>query len=301
MTMEKPRYLKKGDKIALIATARKISEEEIKIALEVIKNWGLEVILGKNLLNEDNQFAGTTAQRTHDFQQALDDKNTNAIFCARGGYGTIKIIDSLDFTEFKKHPKWIVGYSDITVLHNHINQNFNIQTLHATMPINFSTNSAESLQSLKNALFGEKLNYQFDAHLLNRKGEAVGEIVGGNLSIIYSLTGTNSTLNTEGKILFIEDLEEYLYHIDRMMMNLKRAGMLDNLSGLIVGGMTAMNDNAIPYGKTAEEIIFDAVKEYDYPVCFGFEAGHISTNLALKMGATVKLKVAEICTLKFKV
>ena len=299
--MEKPRYLRKGDKIAIVATARKIKLAELQPAIDVLNNWGLEVILGKNLWNEEYQFAGTTEQRTQDLQQALDDKNINAIFCARGGYGTVKIIDSIDFTEFKKHPKWIVGYSDVTVLHNHINQNFNIQTLHATMPINFSTNSAESLQSLKNALFGEKLSYQFDTHLLNRKGEAAGELVGGNLSIIYSLTGTNSILNTASKILFIEDLEEYLYHIDRMMMNLKRAGMLAQLSGLIVGGMTEMKDNAIPYGKTAEEIILDNVKEYDYPVCFGFEAGHTSTNLALKMGATVKLKVAEICTLKFEV
>ena len=213
--MEKPRYLRKGDKIAIVATARKIKLAELQPAIDVLNNWGLEVILGKNLWNEEYQFAGTTEQRTQDLQQALDDKNINAIFCARGGYGTVKIIDSIDFTEFKKHPKWIVGYSDVTVLHNHINQNFNIQTLHATMPINFSTNSAESLQSLKNALFGEKLSYQFDTHLLNRKGEAAGELVGGNLSIIYSLTGTNSILNTASKILFIEDLEEYLYHIDR--------------------------------------------------------------------------------------
>ncbi|PJA09573.1 MAG: LD-carboxypeptidase [Flavobacteriales bacterium CG_4_10_14_0_2_um_filter_32_8] len=299
--MEKPRYLRKGDKIAIVATARKVSLAELQPAIEVFNNWGFEVILGKNLLNEDDQFSGTTTQRVQDLQQALDDNTIKAIFCARGGYGTVKIIDGLDFSEFQKHPKWIVGYSDVTVLHNHINQNFNIQTLHATMPINFSTNSVESLQSLKNALFGEKLSYQFDTHLLNRKGEAAGELVGGNLSIIYSLTGSVSQLDTKNKILFIEDLDEYLYHIDRMMMNLKRVGMLKNLSGLIVGGMTAMKDNTIPYGKTAEEIILDAVKEYDYPVCFGFEAGHISTNLALKMGATVKLKVAEICTLKFEV
>lgn len=297
--MQNPSYLQKGDKIVIISTARKIKLAELQPAIEVLTNWGLEVILGKNLLNEENQFAGTTEHRTEDLQLALDDKNINAIFCARGGYGTVKVIDNIDFTEFQKHPKWIVGYSDVTVLHNHINQNFNIQTLHATMPINFSTTSAESLTSLKNALFGEKLNYQFKSTKLNKNGETEGELVGGNLSIIYSLTGTISQLNVKNKILFIEDLEEYLYHIDRMMMNLKRAGMLAHLSGLIVGGMTEMKDNAIPFGKTAEEIIFDAVKEYDYPVCFGFEAGHISTNLALKMGAMMKLKVDEVCRLSF--
>ncbi len=297
--MQNPSYLQKGDKIIIISTARKVMLAELQPAIDVFKNWGLEVILGNNLLNEDCQFSGTIKQRTNDLQQALNDSTIKAIFCARGGYGTVQIIDAIDFAEFKKRPKWIVGYSDVTVLHNHINQNFNIQTLHATMPINYSTNSAESLTSLKNALFGEKLNYQFEVNQLNRKGEAEGELIGGNLSIIYSLTGTISQLNVKNKILFIEDLDEYLYHIDRMMMNLKRAGMLKNLSGLIVGGMTEMKDNAIPFGKTAEEIILDNVKEYDYPICFGFEAGHISTNLALKMGANVKLKVGNDCSLSF--
>lgn len=299
MTMEKPATLKKGDKVMMICTARKITEEELRPSIEVLNKWGLIVVLGKNIYGDNNQFSGTAGQRTEDLQRALDDEMVKAVFCARGGYGTVQLIDRLDFSKFIKFPKWIVGYSDVTVLHNHINQNFNIQTLHATMPINFSTNTKESLESMSAALFGEELAYDFESHELNRKGIAEGKLVGGNLSLIYSLTGTKSQLNTNGKILFIEDLDEYLYHIDRMMMNLKRAGMLENLAGLIVGGMSDMNDNDIPFGKTANEIIAEIVSEYDYPVCFGFEAGHTSTNLALKLGADVQLNVEEKCSLKF--
>ena len=297
--MEKPASLKKGDKVVILSTARKISEEEVWPAIEVLNKWGLIVVLGKNLYEEEDQFAGSSVQRTTDLQQALDDNGIKAIFCARGGYGTVKIIDSLDFSKFKKSPKWIVGYSDVTVLHNHINQNHQIQTLHATMPINFSSNTDESLSCLRTALFGEELGYEFDTNELNRDGVGEGLLVGGNLSIVYSLTGTNSQIDTAGKILFIEDLDEYLYHIDRMMMNLKRAGILENLAGLIVGGMSDMNDNAIAYGKTAKEIIFDAVAAYEYPICFDFPAGHIDDNRTLIMGERVELKVQEKCSLVF--
>lgn len=297
--MQKPSNLKQGDKVVILSTARKISEAEITPAIELLKNWGLTVVIGANLHHQENQFSGTTEQRTSDFQTALDDENVKAIFCARGGYGTVKIIDKLDFTHFKKTPKWVVGYSDVTVLHNHINQNFNVETLHATMPINFTTNTKESLESLKTALFGGILHYKFAAHKMNRAGNENGEIIGGNLSIIYSLTGTNSQINTAGKILFIEDLDEYIYHIDRMMMNLKRAGILTNLSGLIVGGMSDMNDNTISFGKTAKQIILEAVSEYDYPVCFDFMAGHINDNRTLIMGRNVSLVVNKSCSLKF--
>ncbi len=298
--MEKPPYLKKGDKVVIISTARKIAMSEIEMALAIFKNWGLTVIFGANLFQTDNQFAGTIKERLSDLQMALDDKTIKAIFCARGGYGTVQLIDGLDFSEFIKHPKWVIGYSDVTVLHNHINQNYNIATLHATMPISFANNTKESILSLKNALFGANLSYQFPAHLLNKIGEGKGILVGGNLSIIYSLTGTKSQLNTNNKILFIEDLDEYLYHIDRMMQNLKRAGMLQNLAGLLVGGMTDMHDNTIPYGKNAEEIILDNVKEYDYPVCFNFFAGHGKDNRALIMGVVTKLSLkAGKCSLVF--
>jgi muramoyltetrapeptide carboxypeptidase len=230
----------------------------------------------------------------------LDDPAIKAIFCARGGYGTVQVIDQIDFSNFKKNPKWIIGYSDVTVLHNHINTNFNIQTLHASMPINFATNTKEALESLKETLFGALPIYTCDVDELNRFGEVMGELVGGNLSIIYSLTGTPSQINTKGKILFLEDLDEYLYHIDRMMMNLKRAGLLKELKGLIVGGMSDMNDNTVPYGKSAKQIIFDAVKEYNYPVCFEFPAGHINDNRAIMMGARINLLVEKkLTTLEF--
>ena len=297
--MQKPPYLKKGDKVAIVSTARKISLEEIQPAIDVLNVWDLELSLGVNLFKEDHQFSGTTSERISDLQLALDDESIKAIFCARGGYGTVKIIDQLDFSNFCSSPKWIVGYSDVTVLHNHINVTFGIQTLHATMPINFGSNSNESLISLKTALFVGGLNYEFDGQSFNKNGNAEGELVGGNLSIIYSLTGTASQLNTKGKILFLEDLDEYLYHVDRMMMNLKRAGLFDGLAGLIVGGMSGMNDNTIPYGKNALEIISDVVKEYDYPVCFDFPAGHIDDNRALIMGEHALLVVEEKCSLKF--
>lgn len=286
-----PPYLQKGDTIAIVATARKISMEELQPAIDIITNWGLKVVLGKNIFCIDNQFAGTDEERTSDMQWALNDTNIKAIICARGGYGTVRIIDKLDFTTFTKHPKWIIGYSDITVLHQNINQNFGIASLHATMPINFTKNE-EATESLRKALFGDELNYTIPAHALNRGGETSGELIGGNLSLIYALCGSKSDIDTKGKILFIEDLDEYLYHIDRMMMNLKRSGKLQHLAGLIVGGMSDMKDNTVPFGKTAEEIILDAVKEYDFPVCFDFPAGHIDRNLALVMGKRIELVVS---------
>lgn len=297
--MQKPANLQPGDKVAIISTARKISEAEIQPAIKLLNEWGLEVVLGDNLFEKDNQFSGTVEQRCEDLQWALDDASVKAILCARGGYGTVQLIDNIDFTNFQENPKWLIGYSDVTVLHNHINQNFGIQTLHATMPINFPTNSNEALLSLKDALFGEEISYETTNHSLNIDGKAQGELVGGNLSIIYSLTGTNSQLDTKGKILFMEDLDEYLYHIDRMMMNLDRAGMLKDLSGLIVGGMTDMNDNAIPFGKSAKEIIHDVVSKYNYPLCFHFPAGHLDDNRALIMGANIQLEVGEKVTVKF--
>ncbi len=286
-----PPYLQKGDTVAIVATARKISMEELQPAIDIINAWGLKVVLSKNIFCVDNQFAGTDEERAADMQWALDDNNIKSVICARGGYGTVRIIDKLDFTNFLKHPKWVVGYSDITVLHQHINQNFSIASLHATMPINFAVNE-EATESLRKALFGEELNYTIPAHSLNRAGEAIGELIGGNLSLIYALCGSKSDIDTKGKILFIEDLDEYLYHIDRMMMNLKRSGKLQNLTGLIVGGMSDMKDNTVPFGKTAEEIILDAVKEYNYPVCFNFPAGHIHRNLAMVMGREVCLSVS---------
>lgn len=295
--MTRPAYLKKGDKIGIVATARKVSKEEMQPAIAILKSWGLQVVLGKNLFKSDHQFSGTDNERTTDLQTMLDDASVKAVISARGGYGTMRIIDKIDFKKFKKHPKWIIGYSDITVLHSHIH-NMGIETIHATMPINFAKNK-EATESLRKALFGEKLAYEVKAHKLNRKGNATGQLVGGNLSLLYALTGSISDVDTKGKILFIEDLDEYLYHIDRMMLNLKRSGKLKNLKGLIVGGMSDMKDNTIPFGKTAEEIILDTVKEYKYPVCLHFPAGHVDRNLALILGRTIKLSVGENCKIHF--
>jgi muramoyltetrapeptide carboxypeptidase len=290
--MIKPSYLNKGDTIAIVSTARKISKEEIVPAIKLLKSWGLKVVTGKTIALEDHQFAGTDAQRTADFQLMLDSKNIKAIWCARGGYGTVRIIDKLDFSSFLKNPTWIIGYSDITVLHSHIH-NLGVQSLHATMPINVLKNTENSLISLKNVLFGEKETKNIDFSKHNWLGKSEGILVGGNLSILYSLLGSKSNINIDGKILFIEDLDEYLYHIDRMMLALKRNGCFENLKGLIVGGMTQMHDNTIPFGKTAEDIILDNIREYDFPVCFNFPAGHLDDNTALILGSKVKLEVNE--------
>ncbi|MBP7497009.1 MAG: LD-carboxypeptidase [Bacteroidales bacterium] len=294
-----PAYLKKGDKIAIISTARKIKAEDIKAAVEVIEGWGLKVVLGKNLFCDFNQFAGTDQQRADDLQFCLDDESIKAILTARGGYGTVRIIDRIDYSRFKQNPKWICGYSDTTVLHSHIHK-LGFETLHCEMPFRFADVDKDSLNSLKKCLFGEVLTYNLGFNILNRQGKAKGILVGGNLSILYSLAGSISDLNTEGKILFIEDLDEYLYHIDRMMQALKRSGKLSGLAGLIVGGMTEMKDNIVPFGKSAEEIIINTVKEYNYPVCFGFNAGHTFNNLALILGRQIELNVySDMCSLIF--
>ncbi len=295
--MHQASFLKNGDKIGIIACARKISPIEIQSAIDVFNSWGLEVVLGKKIFNIDNQYSGTDDERAEDLQMMLDDNSIKAVISARGGYGTVRIVDKINFTQFIKKPKWIVGYSDITVLHAHIN-NFDIETIHATMPINFAKNM-EATATLRKALFGENLIYEIDSHPLNRQGKCEAEIIGGNLSLLYSLAGSVSDNNTDGKILFIEDLDEYLYHIDRMMINLKRAGKLNRLAGIIVGGMVDMKDNHIPFGKTAEDIVLDAVKEFNYPVCFNFPAGHVDRNLAIFLGRKAKLEVANKVHLTF--
>lgn len=296
-----PPYLQPGNKVGIIATARKISLEEIQPSLTILKSWGLHPIIGNSIGLADNQYAGTDDERANDLQNMLNDESIKAIFCARGGYGTVRIIDKIDFKLFQKHPKWICGYSDVTVLHSHINQNLNIETIHSTMLFNFPKDGGNNnaIESLKKALFGQEISYHLPHHPLNRNGKAQGNLTGGNLSLLYSLNNTPSDIDTKGKVLFIEDLDEYLYHIDRMMMNLKRSGKLNDLKGLIIGGMTDMKDNTILFGKTAEEIIFDAVKGYNYPVCFGFSAGHIDDNCALIMGREVELVVGERVSLKF--
>ena len=288
-----PKSLQQGDTVAIVSTARKVSKEELKPAIQFLENWGLKAVLGKTIGAEENQFAGNDEMRTADFQTMLDDPNVKAIWCARGGYGTVRIIDNLDFSAFKKKPKWIIGYSDMTVLHSHIH-NLNIETLHAQIFLGIEKKSKEAAESIKKILFGE--NYSLEFKCTNDQatvGNYSGQLIGGNLSVLYSLCGSNSAMHTDGKILFIEDLDEYLYHIDRMMMNLKRNGMFKNLKALLVGGMTAMHDNEIPFGKTTDEIILDAVKEYNFPVIFNCPAGHIEDNRALIMGRKVNLEITK--------
>ena len=293
--MIRPPYLNKGDKIAILAPARSITFEEVYPAMKLFQKWGLEVILGTSVFNRDNQFAGDDVHRARDLQLMLDDPSIKAVICARGGYGTVRIIDRIDFSKFTRDPKWIAGYSDITVLHSHIHRHLGIETIHATMPFNITGESGNSLsvETLRKALFGEELIYNCPLGPMDRSGTGEGVLTGGNLSILYSLMGSQSQIDTRGKILFLEDLDEYLYHIDRMMMNLKRAGMLKSLRGLIVGSMHEMKDNSVPFGKTAMQIIAEAVSEFRYPVCYNFPAGHGPENLALILGRKVKLIVDE--------
>ena len=296
-----PPYLRPGDRIAIVSPARKIKPSEVDKAVKTFESWGLEVVLGDHVFDTFHQFAGRDDHRQEDLQQMLDDDSIRAVTCSRGGDGTIKIIDLLNFSHFAKNPKWIIGYSDVTVLHSHIHHNYGIETLHAIMPVNFTGyhESDQSVVSLKKALFGDPLAYFIDSRSFNRKGRCRGIITGGNLSILYALLGSPSDIDTRGKILFLEDLDEYLYHVDRMMVSLKRAGKLDRLAGLVVGGMNRMRDNEVPYGMDAYEIIAEAVREYDYPVCFGFPAGHLSENRALVMGREASLDVGDGVSLAY--
>jgi muramoyltetrapeptide carboxypeptidase len=288
--------LQKGDKIRIIAPARRITLEELDYSVQFLRQQGYIVDFGKNIFEKHHQFAGTDSQRTSDFQEALDDDTVKVIWCARGGYGSLRIIDKIDFSKFKKNPKWICGYSDITVFHAFINNVMNQISVHATMPVNVQGSEKElySLNTMLSVLQTGKTDYTIlSPHPLNRTGAVNGKLCGGNLSILYAINGSFSDINTDGKILFIEDLDEYLYHIDRIMMCLKRAGKLANLSGLIVGGMNDMHDNAVPFGKMVEEIVYEHVAAYNYPVCFGFPAGHIAENRALILGGETCLEVNE--------
>ncbi len=300
--MKRPPHLQKGDTIGITAPAKRITIEEIQPAINIFESWGLIVIIGNTINTNYHQFAATDKERAADFQQMLDSKDIKAIVCARGGYGVVRIIDQLDFSNFQKYPKWIVGFSDITVLHNHIHTNFDIQTLHSDMPIQFPKDGIDNIatDTIRRCLFGENPIYDFASNSLNKIGTAQGKIIGGNLSLLYNTIGTVSDIDTTNKILFIEDLDEYLYHIDRMVIALKRSGKLANLAGLMVGGMTKMQDNSIPFGKIVEEIIVEHVAEYNYPVCYHFPAGHIDDNHALIMGAEITLTIeTNKCQLKF--
>ena len=290
--MKIPRNINVGDKIGIISPARKISFLELSPAIKILESWGLKVILAEAIFEEDHQFSATIAKRTSSLQVMINDNSIKAILCARGGYGTVQIIDKINFTNLQDNPKWIIGYSDITVLHSHLHQ-LGVATIHATMPVNFQSNTNASLQSLQQTIFRKKNIITCTANKYNILGSAEAEVVGGNLSILYSLLGSESDLDTTGKILFIEDLDEYLYHIDRMMINLKRNGKFKYLKGMIIGGMMDMKDNPIQFGRNAHEIILSNVEEYNFPICFGFPSGHIDDNRSIILGVKSTLNVKE--------
>jgi muramoyltetrapeptide carboxypeptidase len=287
-----PPFLKAGDTVALVCTARKFSPEDAKPAIDLLESWGLNVKLGATIGLDNFQLGGTDSERAADFQAQLDDISVKAIWCARGGYGTVRIIDSLDFTKLKKHPKWIMGFSDVTVLHSQLNVE-RVASLHSIMPFTVPTAPDEVKETLRKALFGETIFYTIPSKSYDVKGTASGELVGGNISILYSLLGSKSAIVTKDKILFIEDLDEYLYHIDRMMYNLKRNGYFEQVKGIIVGSMTDMHDNEIPFGQNEVQIITDIAKDFSIPIAFQFPAGHQSDNRTLILGKQVHFEVNE--------
>lgn len=291
-----PSYLQKGDTIGIVCPAGYMSLEKAQTCINTLQDWGYKIKIGKTLGSDSqNYFSGTDEERLNDFQQMLDDDEVKGILCARGGYGIGRIIEQINFKKFQQTPKWVIGFSDVTILHSHIYSNYKIATLHAPMASAFSDEGYknEFVQSLKNVLEGKKVKYQCAVHELNKKGEAVGDLVGGNLSLLAHLVGSSSDIKTKGKILFLEDVGEYLYNIDRMLYQLKRNKKLDKLAGLIIGGFTDMKDTERPFGKTIYEIIHDMVKEYEYPVCFNFPVSHNKENYALKIGTGLKLKIGK--------
>ncbi|MEM9050592.1 MAG: LD-carboxypeptidase [Bacteroidota bacterium] len=291
MQAHTPKFLRPGDEIRIVSTARFVEEEFINRAVSEIENRGYKVSLGKNLYERKNQFAGTDKQRLADLNDALADQNVRAILAARGGYGTARILKGFDGKSFNNDPKWICGYSDITALHSHIYSAYQTQSLHSTMPVDFHKNSKEVMDSFFDLLEGKDSSNEAEPHSLNRDGNGEGPMIGGNLSMLYSLLGSSAQISGSGKILFLEDLDEYLYHVDRMIVALKRAGILKNLAGLVVGGMSDMNDNKVPFGKTTEEIIAEHVSGYSFPVAFNFPSGHIERNLAWIHGKKRRLTV----------
>jgi len=283
-------YLKQGDKVAITCPAKKLPIP-MTDAVNLLTSWGLEVVLGDTVNASYHQFAGDDAFRAADLQRFIDDDSVSAIIAARGGYGTIRMIDMVDFSRLQTNPKWIVGFSDITLLHSHIISNYKLPCIHGQMPLNIPDASAYSLETLRKALFGEELTYKIDANPQNRIGDSSGILIGGNLSLLLAISGSVSDMDYSGKILFIEDVGEYLYAADRMLRALKRAGKLKNLAGLVVGGFTDMKDNDIPFGQTLPQLIMDVVADYSYPVCFDFPAGHIPNNCSLVLGKTINLSV----------
>lgn len=295
-----PPYLRSGDIIGITSPAGTITPEQVQPAVQVMEGWGYRVAIGSSIGKKDFTFGGTDEERLTDMQEMLDNPAVKAIMCARGGYGSVRIVDRIDWRKFKLHPKWMIGFSDITVLHNHIHSNCGIATIHSKMTNSFpdNWNTAEPIQietiiSIQDALSGKLMRYPVTPNLQNRNGVCDGILVGGNLKTIESLSGSSSDINTDGKILFVEDTGEYLYSIDRMFWNLKRTGKLKKLKGLIVGGFkTKPDDEGEDFGKTVQQIVMEKLNGTNYPVCFDFPVGHQRANFALKCGVRHKLSVS---------
>lgn len=292
-----PPYLKAGDTVAIVAPSGVIKNgvKEIEQAKALLKSWGLHAIVGKHVFSKYNHFAGTDDERCEDFQNALDNPTVSAIWCARGGYGTVRILDKLDYTKFKNHPKWLVGYSDITGLHNQFN-NEGIESIHGIMclslPDDIST-IEKPIATFKAALFGEQMSYTLEGSKYNRPGTTKAPLVGGNLTLLHTMLGSKTSIDTDGKILFIEEVGEYKYHIDRMLQSLKRAGYFDNCEGVIIGGISKVRKNTTDWGTSIEQLFLDALADYNFPVAFNVPAGHEKDNRALILGRTIDLKVAK--------
>ena len=291
-----PPYLKKGDTVGITCPAGYMAKEKAQTCIETLQQWGYEVMVGKTLGSASKTyFSGTDEERLNELQAMLDDPSINAILCGRGGYGVSRIIDRLDFKKFKKNPKWIIGFSDITMLHAHIITTCKIASIHAPMAAAFNDGNAENdyILSLKKMLSGKKNKYKTEHHIFNKQGIATGELIGGNLSLLAHLTGTPSDINTKNKILFLEDIGEQIYAIDRLLYQLKRSGKMNELAGLIIGGFTEMKDSDRPFGKTIYEVIAELVAEFNYPVCFNFPVSHSKENYALKIGGMYQLSVGK--------
>lgn len=297
-TLVRPPYLKAGDTVAIVAPSGVLKNRnaEIQNAQDLLASWGLHTVLGTHLYSDSNHFAGTDAERCADFQQAMDDPTISAIWAARGGYGTVRILDKLDYTKYKKKPKWVIGYSDITALHSQLH-NEGFESIHAIMAAGITKdlkNMEETVATFKDAIFGKPLAYTLDGSEYNKVGTASGQLVGGNLTLLHTMLGSKTSIDVSGKILFIEEIGEYAYHIDRMLQSLKRAGYFDNCKGVIVGDFSKMRENTTPWGSSVEQLILDALSEYDFPIAFKMPAGHEDDNRAMIFGRNIELKVTKI-------
>ncbi|TBN03941.1 LD-carboxypeptidase [Hyunsoonleella flava] len=297
ITLKQPPYLKVGDTVAIVAPAGilKNREGEINKAKMLLKSWGLHAVIGKHVFNQGRHFAGTDDERCEDFQNALDDASISAIWCARGGYGSVRILDKLDWTTFKNNPKWIIGYSDITAFHNEVH-NLGVQSLHAMLCTSLQDDAEtikETIATFKKAIFGNALGYSLEGSKYNQPGTVSAPLIGGNLTILHTMLGSKTSIDTSGKILFIEEIGEYKYHIDRMLQSLKRAGYFDNCKGVIVGDMTKIKRNTTPWGSSIEQLILDVLSEYEFPIAFNMKAGHEKDNRALILGKTITLEVSK--------